>query len=338
MEFRNLTPFPAMAFEALDQRDCPFQVLVLRQTYVLQDDDTLALADDQAPLVTSDEFYGELNLSSTKQESDLAPYKPHTDVLVLAHAYAPDGVPVPRFLAGIKITGKAVQQDLPLAPQGLNPLQGPSPESVAEWRQACARINDANAQPATILHKQLVVCGPRAWHKNPAWKRVGSLFLAQQWTLAEPEPIRSLPLRYEYAYGGTHKIHAQDEAAPRIKPENHLPAHAINQEEKNPALAHTVCNANPLGLGLAEQWYVQTSQCKQIAAPQIALLDDPAPVFGEPYPVRGLGAITRAWQPRLPLAGTYNQRWVNERHPYLPFDFQFDYWNCAPADQPAFEW
>jgi hypothetical protein len=49
--------------------------------------------------------------------------------------------------------------------------------------------------------------------------------------------------------------------------------------------------------------------------------------------VRGLGAIARAWQQRLPLAGTYDQAWLTERHPYLPFNFEFAYWNCAPIDQ-----
>ncbi len=254
-------------------------------------------------------------------------------MLVLAHAYAPASVPMPRFLAGITITGKPVQQTLPPYPPGLNPLQGPSPERIDEWRQTCARIKQANAQPAIILQKELLVCGPRAWQKNPAWKRAGSLFLGEQWTLSEPQAIRSLPLRYEYAYGGTHKIFAQDAAAARVKLDNHLPAHAINKEEKNPAIAHTVCPANPLGLGLAEEWYVQASKCTEIAAPQIALLNDPLPSFGQPFPVRGLGAIARAWQQRLPLAGTYDQAWLTERHPYLPFNFQFAYWNCAPIDQ-----
>jgi hypothetical protein len=36
MEFRNRTPFPAMAFDCLDQRDQRFHTLVMRLTFELQ--------------------------------------------------------------------------------------------------------------------------------------------------------------------------------------------------------------------------------------------------------------------------------------------------------------
>ena len=51
------------------------------------------------------------------------------------------------------------------------------------------------------------------------------------------------------------------------------------------------------------------------------------------YPVVGLGAVGRWWQPRLALAGTYDDSWKQTRWPGLPEDFDFGYWNCAPEDQ-----
>jgi hypothetical protein len=56
MEFRNLTPYPAMAFDALDQHDQRFHVVVMRLTFELQPGGQLLLAPEQTPLVTSDEY------------------------------------------------------------------------------------------------------------------------------------------------------------------------------------------------------------------------------------------------------------------------------------------
>jgi hypothetical protein len=47
----------------------------------------------------------------------------------------------------------------------------------------------------------------------------------------------------------------------------------------------------------------------------------------------GFGAIGRAWTPRLQRAGTYDDRWLRDRWPGLPGDFDFGYWNGAPVDQ-----
>ncbi|WP_258398690.1 DUF2169 domain-containing protein [Herbaspirillum rubrisubalbicans] len=148
MEFRNLTPYPAMAFDALDQQEQRFHVVVMRLTFELQPDGQLLLAPEQTPLVTSDEYYGEVNRSSVRQESDLAPYKPHTDVIVIADAHAPGGAAASEFDVAITINGAAVEPDLPPEPYGLNPLQPASPERMAQWRQECALDGAGQARPA----------------------------------------------------------------------------------------------------------------------------------------------------------------------------------------------
>ena len=53
------------------------------------------------------------------------------------------------------------------------------------------------------------------------------------------------------------------------------------------------------------------------------------------YPVQpaGFGVVGRPWAPRLALAGTYDNTWLQERSPGLPEDFDFAYWNGAPVDQ-----
>jgi hypothetical protein len=55
--------------------------------------------------------------------------------------------------------------------------------------------------------------------------------------------------------------------------------------------------------------------------------------LAEPLPPAGFGPIGRTWQPRLALAGTYDERWQNERAPELPEDFDYRFFNAAPPDQ-----
>ena len=97
MEFRNHTPFPALAFEGIDPQNQPFHVVVLRQTLTWDDAGRLDYADEQAPLCEVDTFFGEMNQSSVRQESDLCHFKPRCDVLVNATAHAPKGKATRRF-------------------------------------------------------------------------------------------------------------------------------------------------------------------------------------------------------------------------------------------------
>jgi hypothetical protein len=51
-----------------------------------------------------------------------------------------------------------------------------------------------------------------------------------------------------------------------------------------------------------------------------------------PPPV-GFGVVGRNWLPRVKFAGTYDECWLNERFPFLPEDFDPQYFLAAPADQ-----
>lgn len=52
-------------------------------------------------------------------------------------------------------------------------------------------------------------------------------------------------------------------------------------------------------------------------------------------PPAGLGPIHRTWKQRKSKAGTYRERWLRERWPWFPEDFDWGYFNAAPADQQA---
>ncbi len=45
----------------------------------------------------------------------------------------------------------------------------------------------------------------------------------------------------------------------------------------------------------------------------------------------GFSPIARGWLPRYPLAGTYDETWRAERMPFLPLDFDYGFFQCAPS-------
>lgn len=47
----------------------------------------------------------------------------------------------------------------------------------------------------------------------------------------------------------------------------------------------------------------------------------------------GFGPRSPYWPARTDLLGTYDNRWLKERWPWFPKDFDWSYWNAAPLDQ-----
>jgi hypothetical protein len=111
--------------------------------------------------------------------------------------------------------------------------------------------------------------------------------------LSEPEPFSELSISWEHAFGG---IDPDD-------PTYWLPT-------------------NPVGVGLARRPRTLLGR----EAPRFEDLRDPR------RPI-GFGPVGRHWQPRVHWAGTYDQKWLDERFPFLPVDFRPHFFNCAPHDQ-----
>jgi hypothetical protein len=90
MELANRTPFAAelVVLPGRDGQDV--LVTVLKCTYALDKKGRLEPAAPQIPVLHADAFHGEPDASSVKWESDVAPFKPGTDVVLLGQAYAPD--------------------------------------------------------------------------------------------------------------------------------------------------------------------------------------------------------------------------------------------------------
>lgn len=103
MQLVNHTPCPALAFEGRAVGDEPFHVVVLRGTWALPREGRARMTPEQAPLVMADVFYGEPGASSPREESDLAPYKPRADVVVVGEARAPGGVAATSWPVSVRV-------------------------------------------------------------------------------------------------------------------------------------------------------------------------------------------------------------------------------------------
>lgn len=345
MEFRNLTPFDALCFSALGVDDQEYPVLVMKVGYRLLPIDgqpeqfrAEVLDHNPLPLCTADRYYGEEGTSSVCEESDLAPFKPRCDVIVVGNAHAPQGQPSTHWTAGLRISTPVPplpRVDAPL-PTPLSPGERLTEHQLAAWQTARQEAFQRRANAPTrhyLLDKYLKFTGPRQFSHS----------LFGGWQLTEPQPATSVPLRWEYAFGGR-----------SVVPN---PEHALDTNTP-PYLLNEVCYSNPLGRGWIEKrqedlGYQLDKPLRELPAPQIEPIDKPvwrlerakhpdgeldahgmaqiaACYKNQPA---GFGIVGRAWAPRLPLAGTYDEAWQRERWPGLPTDFDFGYWNGAPADQ-----
>ena len=111
-----------------------------------------------------------------------------------------------------------------------------------------------------------------------------------------PQPFASLPICYERAWGGVL---------------------ADGDDRRDPF--------NPVGVGAAT--------APGGAVPNVEYATQPVVAADHRGPPAGFGPIPADWQPRLALAGTYDDAWRRERQPLVPRDFQDAHFRCAPADQ-----
>ncbi len=140
------------------------------------------------------------------------------------------------------------------------------------------------------LSRKIAVFGERRWLGGPVGPRI-----------SKPEPFDCMPLTYERAYGGSHEIGAG-----------------------RPTLAEP---RNPVGRGFRGE-----RGEAQMLGRELPNLEDPRAIIqtlgDAPMPV-GTGFVAPSWAPRSGFAGTYDQRWREERAPYLPLDFRPEFFRMA---------
>jgi hypothetical protein len=168
-------------------------------------------------------------------------------------------------------------------------------------------LGDAYAphgQPATRVdvslsvgawQKRFTAIGPRRWDCGRATLRASS-----------PAPFVSQPISYDVAFGG------------------------VDQHHEDPA-QHAAFMSNPAGRGfhkhLRKEW---------VDGKPLPLTEETGQTVTDPqgrYRPMALGPVGRGWEQRSGLAGTYDDDWLEKHFPFLPPDFNEQYYQAAPADQ-----
>ena len=120
--------------------------------------------------------------------------------------------------------------------------------------------------------------------------------------LTPPEPFEEVSLRWEYAWGGV------DDSDPAQRLE----------EPRNPA-----------GRGVARD----PSTLLHKLGPQIEDPRDPITGPRGRYAPMGVSVVGRGWMPRRQYTGTVDERWMKERMPLPPADFDDRFNQAAPPEQ-----
>ena len=145
------------------------------------------------------------------------------------------------------------------------------------------------------IRKQVKVYGDRLWREGANGIRATA-----------PQPFIKMPLTYDRAFGGSDNSHP--------KPKNQ------GAELRNPVGTGFFKNADP----------------RNINNKPLPNLEDPDKLIRSwsdiPAPA-GLGIVGRGWQPRISYAGTYDKTWLDDCFPFLPNDFDEQYFLSAPMDQ-----
>lgn len=143
--------------------------------------------------------------------------------------------------------------------------------------------------------KSFAVSGDRQWSSSLVATRV-----------TRPVPFVRKAISYDNAFGGVDTAHEDPDK-------------------------HGAFTRNPVGRG----WHRQLA-AKYIDGaplPDAEQLDRPVERPDGDYAPMAFGPLGRGWSPRLALAGTYDQDWLDNTFPFLPADFRDDYYQAAPADQ-----
>lgn len=148
-----------------------------------------------------------------------------------------------------------------------------APGGRPTFRWACEVVVADGARP--LLDHRLVASGPRRWERRAV----------RGWTISDPEPATSAPIRYELAYGG----------------------HVTRPDPRTGAAVTTVHRENPSGTGVFDEEALEPSSTPP--APRWELAGHPVVAMNRDSPLAGLGPVARMWAARLRYAGTYDDAW-----------------------------
>jgi hypothetical protein len=119
-------------------------------------------------------------------------------------------------------------------------------------------------------------------------------------------PFQQMPITYDRAFGGT------------------------DNKSEDPA-DHAAYLPNPSGRGFHK--HVRNEWVDGSPLPNTEESSNRVTWVAGNYRPMSFGPIGRHWEPRYRYAGTYDQHWLDEVFPFLPADFDEQYYQAAPLDQ-----
>jgi len=119
-------------------------------------------------------------------------------------------------------------------------------------------------------------------------------------------PFVQMPISYDRAFGGT------------------------DNKSENPA-DHDAYMLNPVGRGFHKQ--LKSEWVDGSPLPNTEETGHAVSWVDGKYRPMSFGVIGRHWEPRYRYAGTYDQHWLDHVFPFLPADFDEQYYQAAPLDQ-----
>lgn len=145
------------------------------------------------------------------------------------------------------------------------------------------------------MTKLFNVVGDRRWEAGVVSVAVG-----------RPKPFVIMPISYNNAFGGVDNFH-EDPSRHRT----YLP--------------------NPVGKGFHAD--LSSSLVDGTPLPNTEEINHSVTMLGKSYRPMAFGPIGRNFGSRYPFAGTYDQEWLDNRAPFWPDNFDYRYFQAAPADQ-----
>lgn len=103
MKISNMTSFEVETLTSKWPDNKTYLTIVVKGTFDINSDNSVKISMEQIPIAYGDEFYDEKNGGNVKFESDLAPFKPRADIVVVGKAYAPNGKAINEFDISLRV-------------------------------------------------------------------------------------------------------------------------------------------------------------------------------------------------------------------------------------------
>ena len=197
----NRTPFAAERGWVRDRNGAEIWLVAVKCTFDIKPDGSTEVSEEQPPVLRVPEHFGEPGKSSIKYENDLVLTKKTTDVIVVGHAYAPEGRPIETMEVGFRVgpvqkvlqaTGdrewSAAGRSRP-APFTKLPLiyerafggldkKSPHPERDWEWRNPVGTgfaVSRENATGVALPNVEYSNDTMRSWNDKPQPAGLGAI-------------------------------------------------------------------------------------------------------------------------------------------------------------------